>query len=511
MHILLSFVGFHDPYSKALISGEERPGPILTVVRERRFDRVILFSTPRTADHTRSTAQAIAGQIDTLPVEIIDLTLEDPTDYKSILSSLRQHCANILDRFPGVQLHISTASGTPQMHACWLLLVASGETPGRLLHTRPPEFVSDKKPVVSEIDPTTIPFPEMRPARLAFGEEHSGDVDIHDQIPAIDTVLEEVGLVAEHTIMRLAVDRAATAAPFAAPILILGETGTGKELFAMLVHRLSGRQQDRFVPLNCASIPSDLVESTLFGHKRGAFTGAVTDLKGKFEIADRGTLFLDEIGELPLNAQAKLLRVLEDSYIEPVGSNQRRLVDVRIVAATNRDLVEEIRAGRFREDLYYRLRGADIILPPLRERRSEIPRLSLHILEMINKTIAKPRQFSTEALTKLQSHSWPGNVRDLRAVIQRAVMFSRGKTVLDGSDIVFDGNQGTDIFSYLPEPKDGFRLNEFLSDIRTALFRRALAAANNNQSKAARILGVTPQAVSNFIKEPAERDTTSEI
>ena len=200
--------------------------------------------------------------------------------------------------------------------------------------------------------------------------------------------------------------------------------------------------------------------------------------------------------------------MLEDGYIEPLGSNERRHVDVRVVAATNRDLREEIRAGRFREDLYYRLNSAEIALAPLRARRSEIPRLAIYILDRFNSTLKKPRRLSTDALAKLQSYSWLGNVRDLRAVIQRAVMFSRGKDLLDAEDVVLATSPDTDDQSaHLPEPQYGFRMDEYLSRVRDALIRKALNSAKDNQSEAARMLGVSSQAVSNFVNRAREKNS----
>lgn len=501
MRVLLSFNGFQNPYTKGLIGDEQQLGPVLTLLAARSFDQVVLFSTPRTTGQTTATMEAIASRGYEIPVNIVGLDLDDPTDYRSILVSLRKHCLEILDQSPGAELFISTASGTAQMHACWLLLTVSGEIPAKLLHARRPEFVSENKPRITTVDPTAIAFPQMRITWNASLKENTPqDEAVSPPSSNVADIIDEIGLVAEHKSMQLAIERAAAAAPFGVPILLSGETGTGKDLFATLIHRVSGRRKERFVPVNCAAIPADLVESTLFGHKRGAFTGAVNDLKGKFELADEGTLFLDEIGELPLKAQAKLLRVLEDAAIEAIGSNERKRVNVRVIAASNHDLYSDIREGRFREDLYYRLHGATIVVPPLRDRRSEIPRLALHFLHRINETLAQPRQLSVDALSRLQLHSWPGNVREFRAVIHRAVMFSRGRVVLGADDIVFDQPSERDIGLYLPEPGEGFNLNEFLSEVRTILFRRALAAAHQNQSQAARMLGVTSQAVSNFLK-----------
>lgn len=242
-------------------------------------------------------------------------------------------------------------------------------------------------------------------------------------------------MVADHPKMVSALEQAAALAQSNAPVLIFGATGTGKELMARFVHLLSGRPKDNFIALNCASIPKDLAESLLFGHKKGSFTGALADQAGKFEQADGGTLFLDELGELPLAAQAKLLRVLQDGLVEPIGGKKPRKVDVRIVAATNQNLGKAIRHNEFREDLYYRLNVGEIRLPPLRERRSDIPKIALQVLEQVNKTLRRPKRLSQAALGRLQGHNWPGNVRDLHNVIERSARLT-AKEIIDSDDLL---------------------------------------------------------------------------
>jgi len=212
-----------------------------------------------------------------------------------------------------------------------------------------------------------------------------------------------------------------------ASVLVWGETGTGKELVAREIHNRSRRKDKPLVRVNCASIPKDLFESEFFGHTRGAFTGAIKDRAGRFEAAEGGTLFLDEIGEVPLDLQGKLLRVLQEKRYERVGEDRTRLADVRVIAATNRDLKKEVAAGRFREDLYYRLNVFPIQVTPLRERIEDIPLLAKHFIELSVKELrcAKPRLTRAGAV-KLQNYNWPGNIRELRNVIERAVIVSRG-------------------------------------------------------------------------------------
>jgi transcriptional regulator with GAF, ATPase, and Fis domain len=237
-------------------------------------------------------------------------------------------------------------------------------------------------------------------------------------------------LVGQSSALRQIMSQIDLVAPTEASILILGETGTGKELVAREIHRRSGRKDGPLVRVNCASIPRELFESEFFGHVRGAFTGAIKDRAGRFETAEGGTLFLDEIGEVPLEMQGKLLRVLQEKKYEPVGDDRTRQADVRIIGATNRDLKKAVAAGRFREDLYYRLHVFPILVAPLRERKDDIPLLAKHFVELSVRELKciKPR-LTRAAVVKLQNYDWPGNIRELRNVIERAVILARGGPV----------------------------------------------------------------------------------
>jgi transcriptional regulator with GAF, ATPase, and Fis domain len=238
-------------------------------------------------------------------------------------------------------------------------------------------------------------------------------------------------IIGESQVMRAILNQVDQVAPTDATILILGETGTGKELIARTLHRRSVRADRPMVKVNCAALPATLIESELFGHERGAFTGAVKTKIGRFELADEGTIFLDEIGDLPLDLQVKLLRVLQDGEFERLGSNETRTADVRVIAATNRDLIDAIKDGRFRDDLYYRLRVVPIELPPLRDRREDIPLLVWHFVRLHqigqHKTIRRiPNQLSKA----LVGYDWPGNVRELANVIERAIILTDGETLV---------------------------------------------------------------------------------
>src|SRR6187455_2581471 len=237
-------------------------------------------------------------------------------------------------------------------------------------------------------------------------------------------------------------EQVATAAPTNGRVLIIGENGTGKELVARNIHQMSRRRTGPFIEVNCAAIPEELIESELFGHVRGAFTGAVADRQGRFEAAANGTIFLDEIGDMTLKTQAKVLRVLQEQVMEPVGGSTRIRVDARVLAATNKDLPVEIRAGRFREDLYFRLNVVPIFVPALRDRQEDIPLLADHFMAMLAREYGRrPKIFDPDAVAALQRYGWPGNVRELRNVIERVIIMVTGDTIT-AQDLGFLGRDG---------------------------------------------------------------------
>ncbi|MFQ6093015.1 MAG: sigma-54 interaction domain-containing protein, partial [bacterium] len=279
-------------------------------------------------------------------------------------------------------------------------------------------------------------------------------------------------------------------------VLVEGESGTGKELIAKTIHYNGKRKGRPFVPVNCSAIPETLLESELFGHKKGSFTGAVQDKKGLFEVADSGTLFLDEIGDITLPMQAKLLRVLQEREIRRIGETSSRNVDVRIIAATNKNLVEEIKAGRFREDLYYRLNVINILMPPLRERRKDIPLLAHHFLKKHAKLAGKRiKGFSSAALDHLVGYNWPGNVRELENTIERAVVLAQGELV-----------EADDLFSAKPPPTDVLETGISLKECERRLIEKTLREAEGNKTRAARILGISLRTLHNKLKEWEDED-----
>jgi formate hydrogenlyase transcriptional activator len=293
-------------------------------------------------------------------------------------------------------------------------------------------------------------------------------------------------IIGNSPLLRAAITRCQEVAPTDASVVLLGETGTGKELFARAVHNRSPRRDRAFVRVNCAALPPTLIESELFGHERGAFTGAVSMRQGRFELADKGTIFLDEIGDLPLDVQAKLLRVLQEGEFERVGSSQFRRVDVRVIAATHHDLDAAVREGSFRRDLYYRLNVFPIALPPLRERAEDIPRLVWYFINRRQRALnRKITRIPTAVLTTLEEHPWPGNVRELENIVERALIHSTGDTLM------LDDAPG--LPSALPSGDSGTLVSAERRHIENAL--RRCGWRINGAGNAAERLGLHPNTL----------------
>jgi transcriptional regulator with GAF, ATPase, and Fis domain len=283
-------------------------------------------------------------------------------------------------------------------------------------------------------------------------------------------------------------------------VLVEGETGTGKELIASALHYRSSRRDKLFVAQNCAAFPEQLLESELFGHKRGAFTGASDDRKGLFEVADGGTLFLDEIGEMPLALQAKLLRVLQEGEIRPLGATQVKHVNVRIVAATNRKLEDEIKAGRFREDLYYRLKVFPLRVPPLRERREDIPELASFFLERYGKEMGKTvAGFAQETRIALASHGWPGNVRELENEVQRLVIQVDAGAYIT-PELLSPSVRGATVALSPRNTATAGTLKERVDQVERVIVLEVLKEHDNNKTSAARALGITREGLHKKMK-----------
>jgi DNA-binding NtrC family response regulator len=549
LNSLFAFVDLKDPFTPGELAEEQFPGPILSILSAKKFDSIFLFYTPHTRRNAQETEAEALQRYPDCRITLHEIPIPDPKNYRMLIGLLRAIVQKLALgwRMRGGQSYVCVSSGTAEMRAAWFLLAASGVLPAKFLQVGTPARPLYGKANVREVElrssdwenirdlalptmtqlrgmPTSslsgargrrIPSEssakpketrrEESPAETAEYEtmgspdELTGKERAPLQLPGLDEVLQELGIYVGSATLRHAAEQAAIAADSHLPVLLQGETGTGKEEFAKLIHRLSPRFPKNMVVINCAAIPMTLAESYLFGHVKGAFTDASTDHNGIFESADGSTLFLDEIAELTLEVQGKLLRVLQDGVVQRMGTTVPRRVDVRIIAASNRDLRKEVSAGRFREDLYFRLDVVSIRLPPLRERRHEIANLALTLLREINQRRHKPRKLGTEALLRLERYHWPGNVRELSHVLERSVLYARDEVIRGEDLLITDHDQAKDKFAALPEPREGFSVEEYLNQARKQLFLRALAACKGNQSEAAAMLGVSKQAVNKFV------------
>jgi two-component system response regulator AtoC len=342
------------------------------------------------------------------------------------------------------------------------------------------------------------PFtPDSLLLRIRIAEESSKkDREIHRLRSEVRVEKRHGGIIASSAGMTKALELAERVARHPTTALVTGESGTGKELIARLIHEASGRS-GAFVPVNCGAIPENLLESELFGHVKGSFTGATNDRTGLFEEADVGTLFLDEVGELPQSLQVKLLRALQEGEIRRVGESKPRQVDVRIIAATARDLESEVQSGGFRSDLYYRINVVRIHLPPLRHRTDEIPALARHFLASYNEAMAMDVQgFESDALKCMASYSWPGNVRELENVVERAMVLADGETIErdDLPEIVRSPDSTIRVTSDTLS-SDELSVKKRTAELERHLISRALEVTEGNRTRAADLLDLSYRAL----------------
>ncbi len=484
MRTLLAWIGNADLNSSR--NDEGLAGPIGGALAVGDYEQVILLANYKDEDVKAYSEWLVRNGVPQPKIE--KAKLSSPTNFREIY----QLAKRVLDDFAAQygstdQLTIHLSPGTPAMAAVWIIL-ARTRTTARLIQSSPEEGV--KEPDIP-FDIAAEFIPDLFSAHDKRRLEESGE-----KPPEAASFYDINYRSAE---MERRVRDAKKAALRNLPVLIEGETGTGKELFARAIHNSSPRRSATFHVVNCGAIPSELVESEFFGHTKGAFTGALKERKGAFEAANGGTLFLDEIGELPLAAQVKLLRALQEGEITPVGGDKSRKVDVRIIAATNRNLMSEVVEGNFREDLYYRLAIATLDLPPLREREGDIWLLAERLLEQVNRSAReepgyRQKKFSASAKKLVLEHSWPGNVRELLNTIKRATLFADGDEI-SGDDMrrairnVPSSASPSDIVLN-QELYEGFKLDDKIDQVRRHYLERALEKAGENKAKAAKLLGL---------------------
>jgi len=490
-NILLSFCGAQDPLNK---SGDD--GPILSLLsRMPDFHSLILFHTKDHNTQAKSTQKTVASRYPQMDVKTKNLPdLVDVTNHEQIFNSLRPKLAELCPLQPDLQYYICISSGTPAMHACWLMLAASGEIHAVLLH----------KPDERMLLPGQSPIREINPYNRFFPLIRQPSVNVTENIRSIDEErfqrkVKAAGIIGRSPGLIKILDTVRRIANTTATILIRGESGTGKELIAQLVYSLSDRSDQKLVIKNCSAIPESLLESELFGTKKGAFTGADKDKIGLFQAADNGTLFLDEIGEMAPNLQAKILRVIQEKRVQKLGDSKEEAVDVRFIFATHKNLEEMVQNGQFRGDLYHRINVIPIYLQSLNDRRGDIPVLARHFLDCHNNSNKRSKTLSKESLDFLVRMDWKnGNIRQLNNLIERAVLLGI-KDEISSIDFLLTAENG-ETFIPIPEPYDGFKMKDYIVDIRRKLVKRALEKTGNNQTAAARMLSITPQAVSDYLK-----------
>jgi transcriptional regulator with PAS, ATPase and Fis domain len=388
------------------------------------------------------------------------------------------------------------------MAAVWILL-AKARFPAELIESSREQgvkTVSIPFDISADFIPSLLKKSDERLERLSAGLPP--EAPEFDQIVHRSPVMQQIVAMARRIALR------------SVAVLIEGESGTGKELLARAIHRASPRDNKPFIAVNCGAIPGELVESEFFGHKKGAFTGAVQDRTGCFESADGGTLFLDEIGELPLTAQVKILRVLQERELVRVGDTRPVKVDVRIIAATNRNLIQEVSAGNFRADLYYRLAVAVLLLPPLREREGDISLLIDHMLDEINRECAgEPgfihKKLSAKARNVMLSYSWPGNARELFNTLHRAAIWSPEETISvdDIREILIPESSATLNKGEPLTLRNGVNLSEILANISREYLSQALRETGGNKTRAAKLLGLPNyQTLTNWLEKYGIRE-----
>lgn len=494
--ILFCWLGMTDLRAASGVS-EVGLGPVAQAVAARSYDEVVLLN-----NWERATAEdyiAWLQQNKPAQVKLQQITLSGPTNFGEIYQAASTIISEKLKEKPDTELVFHLSPGTPAMAAVWIL-IAKTRFPAELIESSKEHGVRTASvpfDISADYIPDLLRKPDKALERLAAG--------LPAAFPEFDDIIHR------SEVMQRAILKARRIAPRSIPVLIEGESGTGKELFARAIHDASPRKDKSFVVINCGAIPAELVESELFGHEKGAFTGAVSARVGHFEAAHQGTIFLDEIGELPKEMQVKLLRTVQEGEVARIGATKARKVDIRIIAATNRNLIDEVAEGSFREDLFYRLAVAVIKLPPLRERSGDVSLLIDQFLEQVNReSVNEPgyidKKFSVAARNLLIKHPWPGNVRELQNTLTRASVWSVDQ-VLGEEDIreallpVPATGKGKELILN-QSLGEGINLPEIIKNVAVHYLDRGLSETHGNKTKAAKILGLPSyQTLTNWLKK----------
>ncbi|MEZ4447336.1 MAG: sigma-54 dependent transcriptional regulator [Polyangiaceae bacterium] len=495
MRVLLCWVGTHD-FNAAEADDPGELGPIAAALEALEFDLTVLLN-----DWPEKRGQAYLAWVSgrtSIPLRMLQVELTTPMAMNEVYEIAKSTAAAVLEEHGGnAELTFHISPGTSIMAASWILL-SKVEFPARLISTSRAGVAEVDVPF--DIDATFLPALEARRADRGLKELAAGATPRH---AAFDSIIHE------SDVMSAVLQRAEFAARTTVPVLIEGESGTGKELLAKAIHDASARSGEAFIAINCGGLPEHLVESELFGHRRGAFTGAGPDHLGVFRQAHKGTVFLDEIGELQLSVQAKLLRALAVGKVRPVGETTEQAVDVRIIAATHRTLVDEVAAGRFRADLHFRLAVAILKLPALRDRGVDRRLLFDRLLSQVNDRLTEdydgytPKKLSPGAKKVLLAHPWPGNIRELLNTLTRAALWA-------GDDTITKREMEAELFRFGPGSDNmlerslggDFDIQKLLDEVKHHYVLRAWEQSGGVQSKAANLLGLEHyQTYSNWLKK----------
>ena len=494
--ILVTWIGHTDlraPEDEARIG----VGPVAQALSARSFDRAFLMVDHK-GEAVRPYRKWLEHHSGGADLQWLRETLTSPTEFGEIYVAAVRVCEKALvDTAGETSLTFHLSPGTPAMAAVWIIL-SKTRFPAELIESSREygvQTVAVPFDISADFIPDLLRRPDEELERLSAG--------LPPAAPEFDEIVH-----GGRTMTRLIV-RARRVAPRSVPVLIEGETGTGKELLARAIHRASPRRDKPFVAVNCGAIPAELVESELFGHEKGAFTGATARRKGHFLEAEGGSLFLDEVGELPKAAQVKLLRVLQEGEVLPVGSSASRKVDVRLIAAANRPLLAEVAANAFREDLFHRIAVAVLRLPALGDRREDLLLLIDHLLALVNREGREQpgyieKKLSAGARNLLLAHPWPGNIRELQNTLSRAAIWTPG-SVLKAEDIrdaLLPAVGRTEENEVLGRPLgEGLDLPEVLANVARHYLQRAVDEAQGNKTQAAQLVGLPSyQTFTNWTK-----------